>query len=60
MPYGLNSVGRRFAKRCLRRPIANEDKFFIVSSEGLNMATGIKDQDPLRGFQRYFWKATPA
>ena len=26
----------------------------------LRMVFRIKDQDPLRGFQRYFWKATPA
>jgi len=26
----------------------------------VRMAFRIKDQDPLRGFQRYFWKATPA
>lgn len=26
----------------------------------VRMVFRIKDQDPLRGFQRYFWKATPA
>lgn len=26
----------------------------------MRMVFRIKDQDPLRGFQRYFWKATPA